>query len=147
MNTRTKGVRFEREVAAELEASGLIVRGLEAGGDHLVVMAAGESWHVEAKRQERMQLPTWLRQQDRDCPPGARRVLVFRQSRQPSYAVEPFAQFRATLATLAGLADYREALRFAASVARDQGDDAELEAYARGLDDAIAMLATHVEAR
>ncbi len=92
-NTRTKGLVFEREVAAAFTAAGFEVRGLEAGGDHLVISHDGHVLHVEAKRQERMQLPTWLRQQERDCPQGALRALVFRQSRRPAYVVEPFEQF------------------------------------------------------
>lgn len=104
MNTRAKGVAFERQVAARFEEAGFEVRGLEAGGDHFVVSRNGEVWHGESKRQERMQLPTWLRQQARDCPAGMRRFLVFRQSRQPAYVVEPFEQFveRERLLALSG---------------------------------------------
>lgn len=87
MNTRSKGVTFERQVADAFEAAGFAVRGLEAGGDHLCVHGDGRVIHVEAKRQERMRLPEWLAQQERDCPPGADRVLIFRQSRQQAYAV------------------------------------------------------------
>lgn len=93
MNTRKKGVAFEREVAAAFEQAGFEVRGLEAGGDHLVVVGDGQVMHGEAKRQERLQLPIWLRQQEQDCPAGMRRFLVFRQSRRPTYVVEPFDQF------------------------------------------------------
>jgi hypothetical protein len=140
VNTRTKGRRFEREVADELEGVGLTVRGLESGGDHLVVVAGGQAWHVEAKRQERMQLPAWLRQQDEDCPPGARRVLVFRQSRQPSYAVEPFEQFTGTLATLSRLAEYRAHLAAAiAQPGREQLGDYG-KAYTEGLRAAASIL-------
>lgn len=93
LNTRAKGVAFEREVADAFVAAGFAVRGLEAGGDHLVISRAGVVMHGEAKRQERLQLPIWLRQQERDCPEGVRRFLVFRQSRRPAYVVEPLEQF------------------------------------------------------
>lgn len=80
----------------------MAVRGLESGGDHFVVAAGGVTTHVECKRQERLQLPIWLRQQDRDCPKGMRRVLVFRQSREQAYAVVPFAQYLEDQRRLAG---------------------------------------------
>ena len=90
-NTRAKGVAFEREVADALEAAGFTVRGLEAGGDHLAVKG-DRIVHVEAKRHERMQLPEWLRQQERDWPDGER-VLIYRQSRRPMYVVQRFDQW------------------------------------------------------
>ncbi len=92
-NTHAKGNVFEREVADALTAAGFTVRGLESGGDHLAVKG-DRIIHVEAKRQERMQLPMWLRQQERDWPDGER-VLVFRQSRRPAYVVVPFDQWLA----------------------------------------------------
>jgi hypothetical protein len=100
---RSKGLAFERDVAAAFSAAGFTVRGLELGGDHLVIYPGGVAMHVEAKRQERLQLPIWLRQQDRDCPKGMRRALVFKQSRSPVYVVEPFDQFVAREARLAEL--------------------------------------------
>ena len=93
MRTRAKGNTFEREIATALEATGAAVRGLEAGGDLLVVSPSGSVLHVECKRQERLRLPEWLAQQERDCPPGARRMLAFRQSGGTAYAVVPLAQF------------------------------------------------------
>jgi len=93
VNARTKGVRFEREIAEAFEQAGWTVRGLEAGGDHFAVNRDGVLLHVECKRQERMKLPEWLRQQERDCPPGVRRALVFKQSRTPAYAVVPLEEY------------------------------------------------------
>ena len=90
---RAKGVAFERQVAAMLEAGGWTVRGLEAGGDHLAIHPEGTVVHVEAKRQERVRLPEWLDQQARDCPPGIKRMLVFKQSRRPVYAVVPLEEW------------------------------------------------------
>lgn len=98
MNTRAKGVTFERDVAAAFEAAGFTVRGLESGGDHFVISKGGHVLHVEAKRHERIRLPEWLAQQDRDCPAGARRALVFRQSRRKPYVCVPFDQYLAGLA-------------------------------------------------
>ena len=93
MNTRGKGVTFEREVADAFEAAGYTVRGLESGGDHFAIDPDGLPVHIEAKRQERMRLPEWLEQQERDAPKGIRRVLVFRQSRKRAYAVVPLDQY------------------------------------------------------
>ncbi len=81
MSTHSKGVAFEREVARAFEDAGFEVRGLEAGGDHFIVGRDGMAMHGESKRHERMRLPEWLKQQERDCPAGMRRFLVFRQSR------------------------------------------------------------------
>lgn len=95
-NARRKGVAFEREVAAAFEVAGYTVRGLESSGDHLIVSADGCVLHVEAKRQERLKLPEWLEQMERDCPPGAYRLLVFRQSRKRAYVVLPLDQYLVT---------------------------------------------------
>jgi hypothetical protein len=92
VNTRKKGVLFEREVAAAFEAAGFEVRGLESGGDHLVVQRDGYLLHLEAKRREHLKVDTWLRQQEADCPAGVRRALVFRLSRRPAYAIVPLEQ-------------------------------------------------------
>lgn len=100
VNSRAKGVAFEREVAKAFEAAGFTVRGLESGGDHLCVNVGGSTYpeplHVECKRAERLKLPEWLKQSERDAE-GMRRVLVFKQSRQPAYAVVPFDQYLAGL--------------------------------------------------
>lgn len=96
MNSRAKGTTFEREVAAAFEASGFEVRGLESGGDHFAVARDGQVLHIEAKRQERLRLPEWLEQQERDCPPGVRRALVFRQNRKRAYVVLPLDEWLRT---------------------------------------------------
>lgn len=96
MNTRQKGVRFEREVAKAFEAAGFAVRGLESGGDHLCVYHLDGSTYtlaVEAKRQERLRIPEWIEQMERDAPAGVDRVLVFRQSGDRAYAVVPLDQY------------------------------------------------------
>lgn len=93
MNARQKGRTFERHVARTLEEAGFQVRGLESGGDHLVVDSEGRVMHGEAKAQERLQLWQWLVQQERDCPTGVRRFLVFKRRRSVVYVVEPFEQF------------------------------------------------------
>lgn len=93
MNTRDKGTKYEREVAQAFEDAGFAVRGLESGGDHFAVDVGGHVLHVEAKRHERLRVPEWIAQQERDCPAGVRRALVFRQSRRRSYVIVPLEQF------------------------------------------------------
>ncbi len=92
MKSRAKGVAFEREVAQAFEAAGFEVRGLESGGDWLAVRD-GRVVQVECKRGERLKLHEWLRQASRDAMAGVPFVLVFRQSRQPAYAVVPLDQY------------------------------------------------------
>lgn len=93
MNTRDKGTKYEREVAQAFEAAGCQVRGLESGGDHFAITVNGHTIHVEAKRHERLRVREWIDQQERDCPAGVRRALVFRQSRKQSYVMVPLEQY------------------------------------------------------
>ncbi len=67
MNTRAKGVQFERKVARAFEKAGCEVRGLESGGDHLVISRGGILLASECKNQARLQLPTWWRQAKADA--------------------------------------------------------------------------------
>ena len=83
--TRAKGLAGEREVAALWREAGLEVRGLESGGDHLV-LADGPVIHSEVKRQERLQLWQWLEQAEAEAPAGTIAVVSFRRSRQPWYS-------------------------------------------------------------
>jgi Holliday junction resolvase len=99
-SSRQKGVVGEREVARIFQAAGFDVRGLEGLGDHLVVPGiALDRWtnraltmHIEVKRQERLQLPIWLRQAADEAPQGALYVVAFRQNRGEWYAALPLAQ-------------------------------------------------------
>jgi hypothetical protein len=86
---RRKGRDGEAEVAAIYEAAGLTVRGLEGGGDHLVVtsIAAGVSIHSEAKRQETARPWAWWEQASTEAPPGALAVVAFRRNRSPWLAL------------------------------------------------------------
>lgn len=92
MNSRAKGIAFEREVAKAFEAAGYEVRGLESGGDWIAARD-GQVVQVECKRAERLKLDEWLRQAGRDALLGVPHVLVFKKSRQPAYAVIPFDQY------------------------------------------------------
>jgi len=75
------------------EEAGYDVRGLEAGGDLLCLRKGRQTVAVECKRQERLKLPEWLAQMERDAPSGAASVLVFKQSFQPIYAVQRLEQY------------------------------------------------------
>jgi Holliday junction resolvase len=98
-SSRTKGVKGEREVARIWQAAGFDVRGLENQGDQLVVPGVGlDRWtnqsvtmHIEVKRQERVQLPIWLRQAAAEAPQGTLPVVCFRQNRTDWYAALPLA--------------------------------------------------------
>lgn len=97
-SSRRKGVRGEREVARIFEAHGFQVRNLEATGDHLIAVSDVAMLHVETKRQERLQLPTWLRQAEAEAPAAAVPVVAFRQSRGTWYAALPLEMLALALA-------------------------------------------------
>lgn len=83
---RRKGVTGEAEVAAKWAAGGATVRALEGLGDHLVICANGVTIHNETKRHERVRLPEWLAQAEREAPQGTVPVVTFRQSHGRWYA-------------------------------------------------------------
>lgn len=87
MNPYRKGRDYEREVADIFTGAGFDVRGLEAGGDHLIVQAGGLVLASECKRAERLKIPEWWRQASTDAPKGTVPLLTFRQSRQESLTV------------------------------------------------------------
>lgn len=87
---RRKGVAAEREVAAIFRAAGFDCDrvpnsgGLRIKGD----LYGSLPVHVEVKRQERLQLPIWLRQAQREA--GTKLpVVAFRQSRGDWFGVVP----------------------------------------------------------
>jgi Holliday junction resolvase len=98
VSSRRKGVRGEREVARIFEAAGFTVRGLEASGDHLVIVGPGRPLHIETKRQERLQLPMWLRQAANEAPAVAVPIVAFRQTGSQWYACLPLHDLAALLA-------------------------------------------------
>ena len=77
---------------------GFEVRGLEGEGDHLCLKRRDPDdsyWYdvvtlfSECKRQERIQLPAWLRQAKAEAPAGTVPVVAFRQNRGELYACLP----------------------------------------------------------
>jgi len=103
-STRRKGITFEREIAKAFESAGFHVRGLEAGGDHLCIISRSgvgpslglpfyyPTTHVECKRHERLRLPEWIKQTERDAG-ELPWLLVYRQSRGRAYVVQPLEQY------------------------------------------------------
>ena len=89
VSERRKGLRGQQEVQSVFRNAGLTIRKLGGEGDALVDARDGEQLHVETKRQERLQLPMWLRQAKREAPKGAVPVVAFRQSRGEWYACLP----------------------------------------------------------
>jgi hypothetical protein len=92
---RAKGVAGEREVAALFEAAGLEVRGLESGGDHYVLGPAFVL-HSEVKRHERLRVPEWTAQCERDAGELTIPVLSYRQS---AAAFQPGHPWRSIIRT------------------------------------------------
>lgn len=101
LSERRKGIAGEREVAALWTAAGAEVRGLEGSGDHLVMFPGVGVIHSEVKRQERLQLPIWLRQAALETPQGVVPVVSFRQNRGRWYAALPLADLAALLGSRA----------------------------------------------
>jgi hypothetical protein len=99
--TRTKGTNGEREAAAIWEAHGFDVRGLESGGDHLVLGLGGLVFAQETKRAERVRLPEWLEQAEGDAPEGSIPLLTYRQNREPWRTVIRTDHLAAIIAQLA----------------------------------------------
>ena len=100
--SRAKGLAFEREVAKVYQEHGFEVRGLEGEGDHLCIkprqlymghddMSKWERTVIfsECKRQERIQLPAWIRQAKTEAPAGTVPVVAFRQNRMEIYGCLP----------------------------------------------------------
>jgi len=91
--SRRKGASYERELAREFTAAGIPARRgghrqTQQADDAGDVVLAGPL-HIEAKRCERIELPKWLRQATRDCPGDRVPAVVFRRSREQSWAVVP----------------------------------------------------------
>lgn len=79
---RDKGLRGELEVRHEFERAGFAVRGLEGQGDKLVFVVNGLTLHLESKRQERLNLPLWIRQAAQEAPEQTVPCVVYRRSRE-----------------------------------------------------------------
>jgi hypothetical protein len=82
---RRKGQRGEREVARRWEEAGYTTRGLEGGGDHLIVRdpESGLRLHSEVKRQETARPWAWWAQCEAEAPAGSMPVVHFRRNASP----------------------------------------------------------------
>lgn len=82
-HSRRKGVRGERAIAVAFQEAGATrLHNLEGQGD-LLVELSDVLYHVEAKRRERLELMTWIRQAELEADSRMVPLVVFRQSRQP----------------------------------------------------------------
>lgn len=98
--SRTKGQRGELEVIEILRAHGWdrAHRNHQSGGQGGGDIARGpEGCHFEIKRQERLNLPAWLRQAHDEAGPHDLPVVVFRQSRGQWWACLEFEELLALL--------------------------------------------------
>lgn len=91
-NSRNKGARFERDVAAMLREHGYgdSRRGQQycgANGDADVVGLPGI--HIEAKRQEKLYPYDWMEQSKRDAKEGEIPIVIFKKNYH-----EPLVQMR-----------------------------------------------------
>lgn len=91
--SRSKGANGEREVAQILRG-----RGFEATRNRVGVTAQDllhniAGVHIEVKRQEKLQIPMWLRQAEGDCPADSIPVLVYRKSNEPWRVVIPLSHY------------------------------------------------------
>ena len=83
---RAKGVRGEHEVRKLFEEHGFDVRGLEGLGDHYASRGRIRL-HLETKRQERLRIPEWVAQAEREAPGGTTPVLVYRRNAEGWHVV------------------------------------------------------------
>lgn len=80
-HSRNKGKRGELEIAHLFgtRRTGLMQSqqgATEADVEH-------DRYHLEVKRQERIQIEAWCRQAEEDCPEGKIPVVVWRRNREP----------------------------------------------------------------
>lgn len=101
---RDKGRKGEAEVAELYRRRGLEVRGLEGGGDHLVVCSpsSGLTLHSEVKRQETARPWLWWEQASSEAPAGTMPVVHFRRNRSRWLALVDAEQLAELVAQLSG---------------------------------------------
>ena len=95
-SSRTKGASSERELAKIFRARGWDAKRTPlSGGMHIKgdLITDIPFLHIEAKRQEKLAIPAWIRQSESDCPKGKIPSVVFRQSRQPWRIVVPLDHY------------------------------------------------------
>jgi Holliday junction resolvase len=95
---RQKGARGERELIKVLEAAGFGKgrRTPGSGGQGI----AGDlwnvlpEWHIECKRQERLNIPSWIKQATEDSAHDGRPWFVaFRRNKEPWYVTLELEEF------------------------------------------------------
>jgi hypothetical protein len=80
-------------VARIFRAGGVTVEKLQQQQGGVCDLIAGDRFYVDAKRQERLKLPEWLRQAENSAPQGTVPVVAFRQNRRAWYVTLPLADF------------------------------------------------------
>lgn len=87
--SRRKGKTGENELARTLRAGGLAVEQLQRNRDATLDLIVNGRWYFDAKRQERLQLPLWLRDTAENTPPNGVPVVAFRQNAGSWFACLP----------------------------------------------------------
>lgn len=98
--SREKGAAAERELVAILRGHGWTRahRNHQSGGQGGGDIARGpEGVHLEVKRQERLNIPAWLRQAHDEAGEHELPIVVFRQSHGRWHAVLPLDELLALL--------------------------------------------------
>lgn len=82
-------MKGEQEVARIFRDAGMKVERLQQQQGLVPDLIVADDLYVDTKRQERLQLPMWLRQARTQAPKGMVPVVAFRQSRGEWYACLP----------------------------------------------------------
>lgn len=96
INSREKGCRGERELAAYLRDRGFeAIRGQQhaGGADSQDVKHNVPGVHIECKRVERGNLYDWLHQAQRDAGPGNTPVVMHRRNKKEWVAILPLDDY------------------------------------------------------
>ena len=89
VSERRKGMRFEQRVARIFREAGLRVERLQQQQGLVCDFIVNDHLYVDTKKQERLQLPMWLRQARSQAPTGTSPVVVFQQGGGEAYACLP----------------------------------------------------------
>lgn len=91
--SRSKGAKGENDVAKILKGYGFEASRNRIGVTAQDILHDVPGVHIEVKRAERLELPAWLRQAERDAPDGHAPAVVFRKNSEPWRIVVPLNHY------------------------------------------------------